>query len=36
MGEAGLRIFDMGGAGPYSRRQFSEAFDAPMRKWVAR
>lgn len=36
VGEAGLRIFDMDGAGPYSRRQFSEAFGGPMWNWVAR
>jgi hypothetical protein len=34
--EAGMRIFDMDGAGPYSRSEFSAAFEAPMWNWVAR
>jgi len=34
--QAGLRIFDMDGTGPYSRAEFSAAFDAPMWNWVAR
>ena len=36
VGEAGMRIFDMDGAGPYSRREFSAAFEGPMWNWVAR
>jgi FkbM family methyltransferase len=34
--EAGMRIFDMDGVGPYSRSEFSAAFEAPMWNWVAR
>ncbi|HVA04460.1 MAG TPA: FkbM family methyltransferase [Acidimicrobiales bacterium] len=34
--DAGLRIFDMDGVGPYSRSEFSAAFTAQMWNWVAR
>lgn len=34
--EAGLRIFDFAGVGPYSRERFEAAFEEPIWNWMAR
>jgi FkbM family methyltransferase len=34
--EAGLRIFDLAGTGPYPRAEFEAAFTQPIWNWVAR
>jgi FkbM family methyltransferase len=35
LGEAGLRIFDEHGGGPYSRESFAELFETPVANFVA-